>query len=223
MITQTSLDFLLDLKNNNHRDWFHSHKQEYLQAKEEFQDTFISIALELIDADTYLQNVESDSHFFRINRDVRFSKDKSPYKTNFGAFISPGGRKMMQSSAGYYLHIEPNNSFFGGGVHMPDPKSLGKIRDSILENTNKFKSIIKDPKHKKYYDNFDETNKLKTAPRGYDKNDPNIDLIRYKSYSTIHFIFDSKVVSKNFRKIVLDGLLALKPMNDFFNQTLLSK
>ena len=117
--------------------------------------------------------------YFRIFRDVRFSKDKRPYKTNFGAFIAKGGRKSM--NPGYYFHIEPSGSFVGGGVYMPPAEPLQAIRNYISENGAEFLEIINDNKFKKVYpEMYDD--KLKTAPKGFPKDHEFIDLLRYKSF-----------------------------------------
>jgi len=152
---------------------------------------------------------------FRINRDIRFSKNKKPYKTNFGAILSNKSKSKIHNQAAYYLHIESGNSFLGGGAYIPHMTWLGEIRDRIILKPKEFKKIIN---NKNFTDNFTlEGTKLKTAPRGYDKDHPEIELLRHKSFLGLHKLSDKQVLSKNFLKHCAKTFKELKPFNDFLN------
>ncbi|MFH2096235.1 MAG: DUF2461 domain-containing protein, partial [Bacteroidota bacterium] len=150
-------------------------------------------------------------------RDTRFSKEKTPYKNNFGAYIAKGGRKM--GSAGYYIHIEPDNSFYAGGVYMPPPENLKNIRDAILNDTAAFKKLISS---REFTDRFGEIwgEKLTGVPRGYDKNFKDIDLLKYKSYSMVEMVSDKQLTARDFGEKAIQSFLAMKAVNDFLNKAM---
>ena len=152
---------------------------------------------------------------FRINRDVRFSHDKSPYKSNMGAHVTPGGKK--SPAAGYYFHAEPGGAFIAGGMWMPEPDKLKAVREDILYDPVAFKEIIGSKEFKKHYSGLSGEDKLKTAPKGFDKENPDIDLVKHKSYVVVKKISDKELTDKNLVKNVLEAFKALKPMNDFLN------
>lgn len=210
------LKFLKALSKNNNRDWFDKHKADYLESKQYFEDFVSALLIELIKFDSGLKGLDPKKLPFRIYRDVRFSKDKRPYKTNMGAGFSPGG-KMMQEP-GYYLHIEPGNkSFVAGGMYMPDTANLAKIRQEIDYNFKNFEKVLKDKKFKTWFETLDDFDKLKTAPKGYPKDHPHIDLLRHKSYIASHHFSDKEVTDKKFLKKVAEGCKTLKPLNDFLS------
>ncbi len=210
-------EFLKNLSVNNNKDWFNDNRDVYKIAKLDFEKFVQNLILETYDIDKSIGAINAKDCIFRIFRDVRFSKDKTPYKINFGAHIGNGGRKSIY--AGYYLHLEPDNSFVGGGLYMPQSDILKKVRTLIIENPQEFKSILDDSKFNKTFGKiYGET--LKTAPRGFDKNDDNIELIRYKSYAFVKSISDKELLDKNFDKKILDIFRTLKPMNDFLNSAI---
>ena len=137
---KTILDFLTNLKANNNRDWFNENRNLYDDAKSDFESLINRLIPAIYNFDPDIGTLSAKQCVFRIYRDVRFSKDKSPYKTNMGGFIARGGRK--GGFAGYYLHIDPQQSFIAGGMHMPPPNILKKVRQEILYNIDEFKSII---------------------------------------------------------------------------------
>lgn len=153
---------------------------------------------------------------FRIYRDVRFSKDKRPYKTNFGAFMAEGGRK--SSKAGYYVHVEPGGCFLGGGLYHPDASQLKKVRQQIDYNAEDLRRVISEPAFRKVYGNM-QGSQLKTAPRDFPKNHPDIDLLRYKDFLGTH-AFSTEVIENEDIAYVVDKLKKLKPFNDYFNEAL---
>lgn len=182
------LEFLDQLNKNNNRQWFEANKKLYQQAKTEF-DKFIESIIPLTKSiDPDIDVFKASECVFRIFRDVRFSKSKLPYKTNFGALIAEGGRK--RNNPGFYLHLEPDNSFIGGGVYMPVPEHLKAIREKIFENPQEFKSIIENKEFKKYFKEL-YGEKLKSAPRGFPKDFAELELLKYKHYAVLHTVPDS--------------------------------
>ncbi len=218
MLQQSTLKFLSALKKNNNRDWFLANKKDYDAAKKDFTDYVQQLIAGICTFDKRIAGLEAKNCVFRINRDVRFSNDKSPYKTNMGANMSPGGRK--SPAAGYYFHIEPGgNSFLAGGMFMPEPDKLKAVREDIIYDPAAFKKIISSKEFKKHYTKFWDEGKLKTAPKGFDKNHPDIDLVKYKSYIVVKNISDKELTDKNLVKNVTGAFKALKPLNDFLNKS----
>lgn len=213
------LTFLAKLAKNNNRDWFEKNKGVYLQAKDNF-DTFVAKLLdELTKVEPALGGLNPKKLAFRIYRDVRFSKDKSPYKLNMGAGFSPNGK--MEQEAGFYIHIQPGNkSFLAGGMYMPDPGNLAKIRQEIDYNGDAFKKMMNDKKFKKYFSKLDDFDKLKTMPKGYDKAHPHIDLLKHKSFIVSHAFTDKEVKDKKFLKQVAEVAKAIKPLNEFLKNAI---
>ncbi len=179
MNTQHILHFLIDLKLNNNRNWMKANDAPYREAKATFEALVDEVLDGLKTFDKSLKEVKASDCIFRINRDVRFSANKEPYKTNFGAFMAPVGRK--SEYAGYYMHFEPDSSFLGGGIYMPQPDVLKAIREYILLNTSEFKQIIYDSTFKKYFPEL-WGDSLKLAPAGFPKDFKDIELLKYKHY-----------------------------------------
>jgi uncharacterized protein (TIGR02453 family) len=213
------LKFLKDLAKHNDRTWFEKNKPRYLEAKEGFEDVVGSLLSEIVKFDAGLAGLEPKKLTFRIYRDVRFSKDKRPYKTNMGAGFSPNGKLVQEP--GYYLHIEPGNkSFVAGGIYMPDSPSLAKIRQEIDYSPDKIKKVLSDKKFKSLYTGFDDFDKLKTVPKGYAKDHPLIDLLKHKSYIVSRSFTDKEVLEKNFVKNATTTAKAIKPLNDFIKEAI---
>lgn len=212
------LKFLKAIAKNNNREWFEKNKPTYLQVKESFDDFLEALHKELLKFDESLAALNPRKMGFRIYRDVRFSKDKSPYKINMGAGFSAGG-KMMQEP-GYYIHIQPNNqSFLAGGFYMPDAEKLAKIRQEIDYNAEAFTKILKNKKFKATFPNgLDDFDKLKTAPKGYAKDHPQLEFLKHKSFIVSHYFTDKEVAEKNFPKKVAEVCKTLKPLNDFLKE-----
>ncbi|RUT80118.1 DUF2461 domain-containing protein [Ancylomarina longa] len=218
MLNSSIYEFLLELRENNNRDWFHANKSKYDQAKKDFE-LFIDLSIAQIkDIDPDIAGLNAKDCIFRIFRDVRFSNDKRPYKTNFGAFLAKGGRKGRYG--GYYIHIEPEECFLGGGCYMPAPAVLKKIREEIFHNPETFKSIIEDPDFKSNYPEL-YGDKLKTAPRGFPKDFKDIDLLNYKSYAVGKKVPDAIVTSSQFPTEIDQAFKALYPLNHFLNDIIL--
>ena len=218
IITNTTLDFLKDLWENNERKWFNLHRDRYKTARENFVSFFTEVSYEISLIDPYLIDTKSETHVFRINRDTRFSRNKTPYKKHLSAFLSPGGKKNDDRAAGYYVHIEPGNNFIGWGCYRPSSEFLEKIRQKISENPQSFKSILNNAKFKKIYTHINDDQKLKTAPRWYPRDHPEIDLLRHKNFTSTIFFTDKEVLSKDFQSKVIQTLTLLTPLCNWFNE-----
>lgn len=181
--------FLTNLKHNNSKEWFHAHKTEFIEAQAIFVDFLAKILEKIAVFDPDIKGLTPKNCIYRIYKDVRFSKDKSPYKLNFGANIVPGGKKTQ--TAGYYIHIEPSGSFIGGGIYQPEPKVLYQLRENIQKNPQKLLKILHQTEFKKIFKDFEPLNRLKTAPKGFDKNDPNIEILKNKHFVVIQKLPDA--------------------------------
>lgn len=213
------LKFLKDIDKNNDREWFEKNKAKYLDAKNGFDDFLTNLLPELIKFDESIATLNPKKLAFRIYRDVRFSKDKKPYKINMGAGISPNGKLIQEP--GYYIHIQPGNkSFVAGGIYMPDAGNLSKIRQEIDYNTKGFLKVLNDKKFKKLFPKLDDFDKLKTAPKGYPKDHPHLDLLKNKSYIVSHPFTDVQVRDKKFLKMIAESCKTIKPLNDFLKEAI---
>lgn len=218
MNVQNALDFLNQLKNNNNKEWFHANKAWYNQIKKTWETFINELITEISGFDPALTNLDARQCTFRINRDIRFSKDKSPYKTNLGAFMSKSGRKSIY--AGYYIHLEPEGqSFLAGGVYMPESSALKKIRDEIDYNPDEFKLLVNQQDFKNKFGAL-SGEKLKTSPRGYSNDHPAIEYLRHKSFLMMHHPDQKVFNSSDFKAYALDVFQSMKPVNDFFNRAL---
>ena len=215
MELNTIISFLNDLRRNNNREWFKENENKYRKSKELFEHFLDILIPPLHQIDASIDVISSKDCIFRIYRDVRFSKNKEPYKNNFGAFISKGGRKSPY--AGYYIHIEPGSSFIGGGIYMPESKILNAIRTEIYNNTSEYKSIINDPSFKKYFPAiFGE--KLKMAPKGFPKDFEDIELLKNKHYALAHNVKDEFWSDNGLFDNIMDIFKTQYPFNRFMNE-----
>lgn len=213
------LKFLKDLARHNDRDWFEKNRHRYLEAKLGFEGLVEEVLKELIKFDGGLAGLNPKKLPFRIFRDVRFSKDKRPYKTNMGAGFSPNGRLIQEP--GYYLHIEPGNkSFVAGGIYMPDATNLSKIRQEIDYNPEGLKKVLKGKKFRALFDGFDDFDKLKTAPKGYPKEHPEIEWLKLKSFIATKPFTDTEVADKKFAAKAGAVCREIKPLNDFIREAI---
>lgn len=206
-----AFEFLKQLEKNNTREWFTQNKQQYDSVVKENKVFFTRIYHELQEYDQ-LKGI----HIFRIYRDVRFSKDPTPYKNNFGVGYS---RSKPMLRGGYYIHLEPGNSFAGGGFWAPDAQDLLRIRKEFELSTSEIEKITSDPTFIKYFEEI-KGDGVKTAPRGFDKDHPAIDLIRKKQFVLMRKFTDKEVFSDNFQKEVLLTLLAMRPFFDYMSEVL---
>ena len=213
------LKFLKDLARHNDRAWFEKNKSRYLEAKAGFEDVVEAVLKQLQEFDAGLADLDPKKLPFRIYRDVRFSKDKRPYKTNMGAGFSPNGRLVQEP--GYYLHVEPGNkSFIAGGIYMPDANNLAKIRQEIDYNPDGLQRILSAKKFAGLFGEFDDFDKLKTVPKGYPKDHPNIDWIKLKSFIVTMPLTDRQVTDKKFAGLVASACKSIKPLNDYIKDAL---
>ena len=201
------------LQENNNREWFHANKGLYDEAKTNFEDFINSLIPAIAKFDPSVKLIAGKDCIFRIFRDVRFAKDKSPYKTNFGAFISKGGRK--SHGPGYYFHLQPGECFLSGGVWMPDPETMKKIRQEIYYNIVEFKGILNDKNFTKYFSGIDDYDRQKLAPREFPKDFPDIELLKNKSFTVSHPIGEKLIHSVELTEYTLKVYKALQPYNDF--------
>jgi len=211
------LKFLNQLKDNNNRDWFNENKKEFVELKKQFEVYIDQLIPKVKQLDGFNGSLSAKDCIFRIYRDVRFSKNKDPYKTHFGAYLANDGRKSR--FAGYYIHIEPNGSFAGGGVYHPEASVLKELRYEIMDRTDEFKKIISVPGFKKVFPEI-YGDKLKTAPRGFPKDFKDIELIKLKSYALVHSIDDKTIKSLGFEDYLLNLYKTAKPFNSFFNKVI---
>jgi uncharacterized protein (TIGR02453 family) len=211
------LTFLEDLKENNNREWFNTNKARYLEAKEEFKSFIGKLLPMLATIDRDLTGLEPGQCIFRIYRDVRFSHDKSPYKVNMGAAMTRGGRKSPYAT--YYVHIEPGNSFAGGGIWKPDGPVLKAMRQEIYYNAEDFKKIIHAPGFTKYFSGL-QGEMLKRPPKDFPADFADVELLKYKNYITAAPLSDDLVQSDKLTPGVLDIFKALYPFNSFINRAL---
>jgi uncharacterized protein (TIGR02453 family) len=212
------LQFLEQLKRNNNRQWFEKNKEEYQLAAEQFASLIGRLITQLGKIED-LEGVTPKDCIMRIYRDVRFSKDKSPYKTGFGAGIAPGGRK--SGRLGYHIHLAPNGaSMIAGGLWEPTPQQLSKFRDAIDKDASDFKRILANNQFKRHFGQV-TGDRLKTAPKGYPADHPDIDLLRYKQVCASEKFSDKIVVTSEFPDLLLASIKAMKPFIDYLNQVAL--
>lgn len=215
MITKENLNFLDQLKLNNNRDWFNANKANYIEQHQNVM-LFADKLLKLLKQHDNIETVNGKKSLMRIYRDVRFSKDKSPYKTNWGIHFKRATKLLR---GGYYLHIQPNNSFVGGGFWAPNSADLLRIRKDIAQDATEIKAIINSKAFTSTF-NYLQGEKLKTAPKGFDKTHPNIDLLRYKQFLISKPFTDKQVTSKNFAKEVDDTFKQMRPFFDYMSYVL---
>lgn len=219
MITQQYFDFLSNLKENNNKIWFTENKPTYEKIKSDFEKIVAGLITEISKIEPQINILKPKDCVFRIYKDVRFSKDKLPYKTNMGAFFVPGGKK--SGMAGYYVHIEPGNCFIGGGIYMPQPPILKNIRDEVYYNYDEFLKVISEKNFIKYFKTISGS-KTTLMPKGFPKDFIGADYLKFKDFTVIHEVKDSFLTDKNAIQNTLEIFKSMKPFNDFLNATFVS-
>ncbi len=220
MLEPQTLKFLTGLRKNNNKPWFDAHRAQYEAARIDFQN-FIQLVIDaLAKTDLSVAGQSARECLFRINRDVRFSKDKSPYKTNFGASIKPGGRK--SGLAGYYFHLEPGNSFIGGGLWMPEPGQVKNVRQEIDYNWEELQSILN---HKSFKSVYGDLYKgpdisLSTTPKGYEKDHPALPYLKLKSFIAETRVSDEELFTATLHPKTVTAFITLQPFLAFINRSL---
>ena len=200
MLQPSTLKFLRDLSRNNDKSWFDAHRNQYDNARSDFENFIQRILDAFSKKDDDLKDLTAKQCIFRINRDIRFSKDKTPYKTNFGASMDRGGKKSI--FAGYYFQAEPGKSFLGGGLWMPMPAELKKVRQEIDYCYDEFKGIVESKKFKKHFGELytGEGIKLSKVPQGFEKDNPAAEYLKLKSWLAMKEFTDAEVTSKGLLK-----------------------
>jgi len=223
MLSKDSLKFLEDLKANNNRDWFLDNKKRYEVFKKDYHQLVGNFLDVMKPLDSSLEMLEVKHCTFRINRDIRFSKDKSPYKAHLGIWLSSGVKGWNRS--GYYVHIEKGASFIAGGFYCPEAEDLKKVRKEIAYFYEDLEEILNNKNFKKEFGDFDknESNVLKKPPRGYEKDHPAIEFLKLKSFETTHKFDIDEVTKEDFVTTMSKKLILLKPLNDFINRALTSE
>ena len=218
MLSKESLQFIDDLTANNNRDWFLDHKKRYEKFKEDYQNLVAAFLAAMKPLDATLELLEVKNCTFRINRDIRFSKDKTPYKNHLGIWMSPGFKG--SNRAGYYIHLGRNESFIAGGFYSPEAVDLKKVRKEIAFFYDDLEEIVEEKSFKTIYGNLDTTNSLKNAPKDYEKDHPAVEFLKLKSFTATQKINFTDAVNPNFVKETVAKLILLKPLNDFLNRAL---
>jgi len=220
MLTKEAVQFFEDLVANNNTDWMHANKKRYDNFKKDYHAYIAAILATMKPLDKTLESLEIKNCTFRINRDIRFSKDKSPYKTNIGVWMSQN--QNSKNAPGYYIHFEKGNSFIAGGCWCPEPHELKQIRKEIAFFYDDLEAIVKDTKFQSEFGALtgDENNTLKKAPKDFESDHPAIEFLKLKSFTASAKIDDKLFLDKNFNQIVAEKLIALKPMNDFLRRAL---
>jgi uncharacterized protein (TIGR02453 family) len=209
-----ALRFLSKLKKNNNKPWFDANKEEYQEALAQFEQ-LVGRLIEGLGSLEDLDGLSPKDCIMRIYRDVRFSKDKSPYKTGFGAGIAPGGRK--SGRMGYHLHVGPGATIVASGLWEPTPEQIARFRNAIVKDAGEFKKIMGSQVFKRHFDGL-YGDVLKTAPKGYPADHPEIEILRRKQVCVTEPFSDAVVGSPRFPALALESMKALKPFADYLDR-----
>ena len=212
------LAFLRTLAQNNNRDWFNTNKSTYQESLEYFRQFAGKLLTGISSFDPSLGNLEPKDTIFRIYKDVRFSKDKSPYKTHFGCWMTKGGRK--STDAGYYFHLEPEKSFLAAGVWMPPKEQLALIRQEIVFHPDAYLEVINNPLLKEKYERGGKEDMLKKGPAGYDKDFILLEEIKYKHYIYSRNFSDAEILDRNLPDKAVEAYKGLYPLVDYLNHAM---
>ena len=220
MLQKATLRFLLDIKENNNKPWMDANRAAFIDAKNDFENLVSGLLSEFGNKEKDIAHLTAKECTFRQNRDIRFSKDKSPYKINMGAYINRGGKKT--NTAGYYFHLEPGNkSFVGGGLWMPEAPALKKVRQEIDYCYNEFTKIISTKAFKENYGDLNtKEHSLSREPKGYEKDNPAIKYLKLKSFVALRPVSDNELTSPGLIKITLQAFTALQPLIHFLNRSI---
>lgn len=211
-IPKSAFDFLLKLKENNNREWMQEHKKEYLANESVLKRFYVEVEKALNSTDKIAK-----TKIFRINRDIRFSKNKTPYNSHRSASFSRAG---AHRRGGYYLRLESGNSYMAGGFFDPEPADLLRIRKEFEMDTSEIREILACKEFKKAFVDFNQTNAVKTAPRGFSKEDKNIDLIKLKGFTLRHDFTDEEVFASDFKDNLIYHYTLLRPFFNYMSEVL---
>lgn len=219
MINKHTIQFLDELRRNNNKLWFEENRQRYDEARNDFSDFVETVIQSTGRFDEPIGHLTTKDCIFRINRDVRFSKDKTPYKVNMAAAFSAGGKKA--AVAGYYFHLEPRKSFAGGGFYTPAPEQLSKIRQEIDYNFPEWKKIIQQKDFNRHFPAGIESNgSLVRPPKGYEESNPAISFLKMKGFIVTQSFADGQLMQKKGTTEIADCFKAMKPLVDFLNRAI---
>lgn len=218
MLSKESLQFIDDLTANNNRDWFLDNKKRYEKFKADYQNLVGAFLDKMKPLDPSLELLEVKNCTFRINRDIRFSKDKTPYKNHLGIWMSSGIKG--NNRAGYYIHIGKTESFIAGGFYSPEADDLKKVRKEIAFFYEDLDEIVSEKSFKKIFENLDQSNALKNAPKDYEKEHPAIEFLKLKSFTATQKFDYKEATNSDFVQKTVDKLIVLKPLIDFLNRAL---
>ncbi len=223
MLQEATLQFFRDLKDNNTKLWFDENRAAYDAYRNDYLTLADHLAQEMVKYDPTLKGLTIRDTTFRIYRDVRFSKNKAPYKTQIGIVLQAGGRKSPLCA--YYLHIEPGKSHAGGGLWMPESHILNKARKEIYYFFDEFKNIIQSQGFKKTFSGFEEVEgqKLSRPPKGYEAENPAIEYLKFKSLIVSKAIPDKIMTSDKLIPEVIEIFKTLQPLVEFINRGIMSE
>lgn len=206
--------FLKKLNKNNNREWFTENKNLYTESQQNVISFLEDLLKEMSEFDEELAKIDAKKSLFRIYRDTRFSKDKIPYKTNFGASLGMG---KGSQKGGYYLHLEPGKSFIAGGIYMPESSVLKELRKEISLYGNEFLAILNNKEFKKHFPELDQDDKLKKIPQGFEKDDPMAEFLKLKNFIVVYYLKDEEILKNEASKNLAKIFKLMKPLNDFLN------
>ena len=220
MLQPSTLKFLKELKKNNNKPWFDQNRSRYEAVKLDFEQFISTILQKFSGTDEDISTLNAKDCMFRINRDIRFAKDKSPYKTNIGASFSRGGKK--SAFAGYYFHCEPGESFAGGGIWMPMPDEVKKIRQEIDYCFDELKNIISSKRFVNVYGDLSQDKEfaLVNLPKGYEKDNPAATYLKLKSWIATRSLSDNELTADSLADEVTKSFETLMPLVKFINRAM---
>lgn len=214
-----TLSFVRELKENNNREWFAENRPRYEGARQDYLDLISSLLKGMESFEPVAEGQQAKDTLFRIYRDVRFSPNKNPYKDHFGAYIAKGGRKSFYP--GYYLHLSPKDgSFLAGGLWYLPAAELKAVRQEIDYNYEELLAILHHPAFIQYFGKLSEGDKLSRPPKGYDSENPAIELLKHKQWTASFPIPDRDLTHNRLYDQILVAMQAIKPLNDFFTRPL---
>lgn len=220
MIQTATIEFLRDLKQHNVKTWFDENRKRYESARTNFLEANERLiqGVESFDEGIAIASLEPKKTIMRINRDIRFSKDKSPYNPRFFTYLGQGGKSAP--FAGYYLQIAPDESFYGGGLFMPDNKILLRVRSGIEANLSAWEKIVQDDHWKHVYGELLSNGKLTRPPKGFDKDSPALEWIKWKGFYVSKELTDEEATREDVIEQIVENLQVLRPLVAFLNESI---
>lgn len=211
-----TLPFLNELKQHNNREWFNDNKPRFVALQAQLYDFIDGLIFEIASLAPEHMGIEAKQCLFRIHKDARFSKDKTPYKTHLGIHIVPSGHRADFERAGFYLHIEPNASMIGGGAHAPSSAWLQRIRHEIARNGQTLEQLLDDPMFKKWFGSV-RGDALKRPPAGYKVDSPHLHLLKQKALWVQHSVDDEQLSDAHFVSHFAEAFTIYRPLQMFLN------